>query len=83
MADLHQLDSELKTYEDHKDELLKHNEGKYVLIKSNNIVGAFDTKLDAVAVGHQQFGPGPFLVKKVARVEKPVHILWSGGWTWP
>jgi hypothetical protein len=79
MADPQQpLAIELKTYEQHKDELLQHGEGKYVLIAGETIIGTYDTKLDAVAAGHQQVGPGPFLVKKIERVEKPVRILVPG-----
>jgi hypothetical protein len=77
------LANELRTYEAHKDELLQHSEGKYVLIKAAQIAGVFDTKLDAVAVGHQQFGPGPFLVKQVVRVDKRVRILLPGSRSWP
>jgi hypothetical protein len=73
------LDAELRTYETHKDELLQRCEKKYVLIHGDTIAGVYDTKLDAVAAGHQQFGTGPFLVKKVERVEKPVRILLRRG----
>jgi hypothetical protein len=66
---------ELRTYQAHKDELLRQAEGKYVLISGDKIIGCYETKLSAVASGHQQLGPGPFLVKKVERVEKPVRIL--------
>lgn len=69
------LATELMTYEQHKDELLQHWEGKYVLITGATIVGAYDTKLDAVAVGHQQVGPGPFLVRMVERVQQPVRVF--------
>jgi hypothetical protein len=69
------LEIELKTYQQHKEELLKRWEGKFVLITGDRIVGTLDTKLDAVAAGHQQNGPGPFLVKKVERREKSVRVL--------
>jgi len=69
------LATELKTFEKHKQDLLGRWEGKYVLITGDNILGAYDSKLDAVAAGHQQIGARPFLVKKVERIEKPVRIL--------
>jgi hypothetical protein len=73
------LDAELRTYEALKDELLQRCEGKYVLIHGDTIAGAYGTKLDAVGAGHQQFGTGPFLVKRVERVEKPVYIFLPRG----
>ena len=73
------LDSELKTYEANRDNLLQRYEGKYVLIKGDRILGVYDTKLDAVAVGHQQAGPEPFLVKRVEQIEKPVRIFMPRG----
>ncbi len=74
---LQPLDLEMQTYRNHKDALLTSSEGKFVLIHGASILGAFATKMDAVAAGHQRVGPGPFLVKKVERVEKPVRILTS------
>ena len=70
-----QLATELRTYERNRDNLLQCHEGKYMLIEGDKILGAYDTKLDAVAAGHQQLGPEPFLVKKVERDEKPVRIF--------
>lgn len=71
----HALAAELKTYAQHKDDLLGRWEGKYVLIAGEQILGAYASKPDAIAAGHQQVGPGPFLVKKVERVEKPLRIF--------
>ena len=68
------LDIELKTYEQNRDQLLGTAEGKYVLIYNNQIVGIYDSKMDAIATGYQQFGNVPFLVKQIVKVEAPQNF---------
>jgi len=68
------LDQELKYFEDHKDELLKHYENQFVLIKDNSLVGAFTTEAEAHQAGIQKFGNQPFLIKKVVKEEEITHI---------
>lgn len=63
------LSKELETYEKNKQELLKENRGKFVLIKGDNIINIFDTYADAVKVGIDKFGNSPFLVKQILEVE--------------
>lgn len=70
------LDTELKTYEHNRDHLLGTAEGKFVLIHDSHVIGLFDSKLDAIALGYQQFGNVPFLVKHVLKVEPP-HLFLS------
>lgn len=73
----HVLEVELKTYEQHRDKLLGTAEGKYVLIRDDQVVGVFDSKMDAIAQGYQRFGNVPFLVKQVLRVEVPQSFALS------
>ena len=68
------LDIELKTYEQNRDQLLGTAEGKYVLIHNKQIVGIYDSKMDAIATGYQQFGNVPFLVKQIVKVEAPQNF---------
>ena len=68
------LDTELKTYEQNRDQLLGTAEGKFVLVHNNQIVGVYDSKMDAIAVGYQQFGNVPFLVKQIVKVEAPQNF---------
>lgn len=68
------LDTELKTYEQNRDALLGTAEGKYVLIHGDEIVGVYDSKMDAIAQGYRDFGNVPFLVKKVVKVESPLNF---------
>ena len=68
------LDTELKTYEKNRDQLLGAAEGKFVLIQNNQVVGIYDSKMDAIAMGYQQFGNVPFLVKQIVKVETPQNF---------
>lgn len=68
------LDAELKAYEENRDQLLGTAEGKFVLIQNNQVVGLYDSKMDAIAMGYQQFGNVPFLVKQIVKVEAPQNF---------
>lgn len=68
------LDTEVKTYEQNRDHLLGTAEGKFVLMHGMQVVGVYDSKMDAIAAGYQQFGNDPFLVKQVVRVEAPQNF---------
>jgi len=63
------LDLELKTYEKNKQNLLKSDRGKFVLIEGNLIIGTYDTYDDAIKIGIDKFGSKPFLVKQILEVE--------------
>jgi hypothetical protein len=69
------LDSELNTYEEHKAELVGSSEGKFVLIHAQQILGVFDSKMDAIAQGYKLFGNNPFLVKQILKVEAPQNFI--------
>src|SRR4051794_29249247 len=70
----HQLDQELATYEREKGNLLARAEGKYVLIKGDEVLGTFHCQRDAVDVGHRMLGNVPFLTKQIVRVELPIRF---------
>ena len=71
------LDTELKTYERHRNELLGTSEGKHVLIYEDKIIGVFDAKSDAIQQGYDRFGNVPFLVKQVLKIEIPQNFVSS------
>jgi len=71
------LKKELRTYRARKTELLRRFRGKYVLIKGDRIVGAFDSEMDAAHQGYERFGNVPFLVKQVVEVEVPLDFTSS------
>ena len=69
------LEPELKTYERHKSELLGRAEGKYVLIHESEILGVFESKLDAINQGYERLGNVPFLVKRINQVDVPQNFV--------
>lgn len=71
------LERELKAYEAHRQELLGRADGKFVLIHGDEIMGTFDAKSDAIAVGYRQLGNTPFLVKQIVAVERPQNFVSS------
>jgi len=69
------LDTELKTYEQNRDNLLGTAEGKFALIYNTQVIGTYDSKMDAISAGYQQFGNVPFLVKQILKVEAPLNFI--------
>jgi len=69
------LDAELKTYEQHRDRLLARAEGKFALIHGDQVVGVFESEMDAISQGYRQFGNVPFLVKQVVKIETPLSFI--------
>ncbi len=69
------MKSELETYERRRETLLVQAEGKWVLIRGDQVVGTFDTNMDAVADGYRRFGNVPFMVKQILRVETPENFI--------
>ncbi len=68
------LGKELEYFNAHRNELLQHYEGKFVLIKDSQFVGAFDTPQDAYEEGIKRFGNAPFLIKQVLKEELIAQI---------
>lgn len=71
------LETELSTYQRHRERLLETAEGKFVLIRNEEIIGVFDSKMDAIARGYEKFGNVPFLVKQLLKVDTPLDFLSS------
>jgi hypothetical protein len=69
------LDTELETYQRQRDRLLSQYEGKYVLIHDDEVVGAYESEIDAIYQGYDRFGNVPFLVKQVLPVEIPIELV--------
>lgn len=62
------FDTELKTYRKHLPDLLE-SEGKFVLIRGEEVDGAFDTYGDALEAGYTKYGLESFLVKQIRSAE--------------
>ncbi len=68
------LEKELKTYEQYKETLLETAEGKFALIKGDEIIGVYDTDSDAIREGYKRLGNVPFLAKRIVRIELPLNF---------
>ncbi len=67
------LATELVTYRDRLDQLLRHK-GQYVVIKGSAVAGFFRDRGSAVAAAIAAYGPGPVLIKKIVE-RKPVRRI--------
>ncbi len=72
---MNRLATELKTFETNLPVLLGASEGKFVLIREEEIVGVFDNQMDAVSAGYGKFGNVPFLVKQILKVDMPIGFV--------
>lgn len=61
------LDTERKTFVERHSELLSEHPGKFVVIKGDQLIGAFDTIDNALVEGARRFGLQPFLVRQVTQ----------------
>ncbi len=63
------LERELATYKSKLNSLLSE-EGKYVLISGDTVIGTYESYADALKIGYDKFGVTPFLVKKISATEQ-------------
>jgi hypothetical protein len=68
------LEKELATYNRKLQELKGQHEGKFVLIKGDEIVDTFSSYDDAIKAGYAKFSLDPFLVKQVRSLEQAQFI---------
>jgi len=68
------LEKELATYKSKLPELKENNEGKFVLIHGEEVVGVYDSYEDAMKIGYDRFKLETFLVKKIEAVEQAQFI---------
>ncbi len=67
------LEAELATYARQMPRLVQQA-GKFVVIGGDVVAGVYDTYSDALSVGYDKFGLGPFMVKEIEVVER-VHFF--------
>ena len=53
------LEKELETYRSHLPELKGENEGRFVLIRGDQVIDVFSSYDDALKAGYTKFGLGP------------------------
>lgn len=59
-----ELEKEFEYYLAHQDELVKRYNGKFVVIKSKSVIGAFDTEREAIEKTREKEELGTFLVQE-------------------
>ena len=69
------LDAELQTYEKNRESLLGSADGKFVLIKGEQVVGVYESEMDAINQGYRQLGHVPFLVKQILKIDTPLNFV--------
>ena len=65
-----QLTQEFKYFLDHKDEIVREHEGRYVVIKNKRIIGTYDDELEAINETRKTHELGTFLVHLAASEER-------------
>jgi hypothetical protein len=68
------LEQEIAHYESIKDDLIRHHEGKFVLIIGSEQIGVFDKSEDAYRRGIELRGNIPMLIKQI-RQHEPVEMI--------
>ena len=61
---MEKLEREFKYYLEHQDELVEKYDGKFIVIKDCNVIGAFDSELEAIEKTAEKYELGTFLVQK-------------------
>lgn len=60
------LEKEYEYYQSHRDELLTKYEGKFIVIVGEAVLGAFDTREEAIIETQKDHKVGTFLVQQVS-----------------
>ena len=58
------LEKEFQYYLDHQDELVRKHRGKFIVIKDQVVIGAYDDELAAIRETQKSHELGTFLVQK-------------------
>jgi len=73
MADL--LAVEKAFWAEHREDLAREHQGKFLLIKGAEVHGVFDSHDEGVIAGVAKFGRGPFWVCNVDKPEPDVLVI--------
>lgn len=66
------LQQELDFFEQQRVDLFARAPGKYALVKGTELVGIFDTEIEAIRTGYQKIGNEAFLVKHIVEADVPL-----------
>ncbi len=70
-----ELSKELAAYRARFDNLIAVHEGKFALLHGDQLLGVFDSQMDAITRGYKELGNVPFLVKHISRLEVPLSFV--------
>jgi hypothetical protein len=59
-----QLEKEFQYYLDNQDELVKKYNGKLIVIKNLEVIGSFDSEIDAIEAMEGKHELGTFIIQK-------------------
>jgi hypothetical protein len=76
------LEKELETLKRELPNLLP-NEGKYVVVAGDSIVGILASYEDALARGYAECGLKPFMMKRIQAIEQVQYFSRDSAWTCP
>lgn len=65
---------ELSFFERERMRLLNRANGKFALVKGEELIGIYDTEMDAVRAGYRQFGNEAFLIKHIVEADIPLNF---------
>jgi hypothetical protein len=65
---------EMATYREHLPELLRRQEGQFILITGTDVLGVSPDGSAAMREGYHRFGIVPFLVRQIAASEPAVYL---------
>ena len=65
------LKTECETFESLRHELVATDLGRYALIKETDLLGVYDTQMDAINDGLRRLGITPFLTKRIMEIDVP------------
>lgn len=68
------LATETKYFESKLPDLVKTDAGRFVLIKGEEVIGVFESQLDAIKVGYDRFRSEPFFVRRIVPVQQPLNF---------
>jgi hypothetical protein len=73
-----EIDAEITAYEAMREKLESEHMGKWVLVRTGNLVGVYDSFDMAAADAVRQFGRGPYLIRQVGAppVTLPASLMY-------
>jgi uncharacterized protein (DUF1330 family) len=73
------LDVEIQAYHKMGPELIKHHQGKFIIIHNQKLEGAYDNFDSAAEEAIKRFGRGPYLIRQVgepSNVKIPASVAY-------